>query len=344
MAEMTPEQALGQQDQLRQLLDQARENEAILKRIHDLVLALSVAQNLEEYVDVLFDQLHARFGLTQWSLELVKDHVSFEREGLRWVPEEASCWANEAYVGKAEDAPLMVPDGIASVALLPLRRGSHCFGHLNLYSENPDRYSTASGHYFLHYMATFIAVTLDNVLYIEQLRRVSVTDALTGLYNRRYFDERMQAELQRAQREQQPVSVIYADLDHFKRLNDDYGHAVGDQVLVAASDWMQSSLRSFDVMARYGGEEFVFFLPKTNNADAKIIAERIRHRVENEVLSTDQGDVGVTVSLGVSSELSQRSDDLLEVAQRLLRTADEALMQAKQNGRNRVVCSTGSTR
>lgn len=161
--------------------------------------------------------------------------------------------------------------------------------------------------------------------HIEQLL---LTDDLTRVGNRRSFNERLQEELARARRYDSPLSVIMIDVDHFKAINDQYGHAVGDEVLVALAHTLQECIRDSDFLARYGGEEFMILLPETVQDGAAAMAERMRDAVK--ALRLRPLASGLTASFGVT-EVRQADD-----ADRLLSRADEAMYEAKRNGRDRV--------
>jgi diguanylate cyclase (GGDEF)-like protein len=162
------------------------------------------------------------------------------------------------------------------------------------------------------------------------LRELSVRDALTGLYNRREYTRRLGQEIERCRRHQYPFSVLLLDLDHFKSVNDRYGHDVGDEVLRAAAQLVRLQLRPADFVARYGGEEFIAILPDTAVAPALAAAERVRAAMEDLVVDS-QRDLHLTVSIGVAG----MPDDASE-APELLKAVDIALYQAKSAGRNRV--------
>ena len=164
-----------------------------------------------------------------------------------------------------------------------------------------------------------------------QLLELATTDSLTGLHNRRYFMESASQELERARRYQTPLSLLLLDADHFKSVNDRYGHPVGDQALQALAIIGRRVLREVDLFARIGGEEFAILLPQTDHAAARNVAERLRQAIIDQPIATEDGPLRLTVSLGLAS-LGSAPADLDE----LLRRADVALYQAKQNGRNRV--------
>jgi diguanylate cyclase (GGDEF)-like protein len=175
----------------------------------------------------------------------------------------------------------------------------------------------------------------------QKLAEQSITDALTGLRNRRFFDERLHEEFGRAQRYADPVSLIMLDIDHFKKVNDKYGHQVGDVVLRESAGLLKASLRDPDIPARYGGEEFAVILPKTHVQGALAVAERVWRAIGTKVFRHSLGEgpsasppveLRVTVSLGVAFFPSKD----ITTADLLVKFADEALYQAKHSGRNSI--------
>ncbi len=171
--------------------------------------------------------------------------------------------------------------------------------------------------------------------------RLGFTDALTGLSNRRELERRMDIEVSRILRENKPLSCLYLDVDHFKQVNDRYGHDAGDQVLQAVSEVMMQVVRMGDVVARYGGEEFVIMLPGAGMTQAQETAERIRSAVESSTTELDKDiSIKVTVSIGVASIMPEKDTiaDAAEISEQVLNRADRALLRAKSTGRNRVVC------
>ncbi len=162
----------------------------------------------------------------------------------------------------------------------------------------------------------------------ETIERLAGTDALTGLANRRTLHTTLQSEIARAERLGTDLSIVLADLDKFKSVNDECGHLIGDQLLARAAAVFRSQLREYDLAARYGGEEFLLVLPKTSTFDAIAIAERIRKEVAE--IKIPGCCKPVTVSLGVASWIQRES------AEKLVDRADNALYKAKESGRNRV--------
>ncbi len=167
----------------------------------------------------------------------------------------------------------------------------------------------------------------------DEVRRISVTDELTGLFNRRFLRQRLDEELSRARRAQTHLSVMLLDLDHFTRINDTYGHATGDEVLCAVSEVLQSGLRQGDVVGRWGGEEFLALLPNSDANGARITAERLRAAVESFDMSAIHRDLAVTASFGIS--VFDAADPEADAAS-LISRSDAAMYEAKQAGRNQV--------
>ena len=187
-----------------------------------------------------------------------------------------------------------------------------------------------------------VRTQLRRRLYAERLRdmvssavELAVTDPLTGLYNRRYLDAHLASAVERAATTQKPVFVLLFDIDHFKGINDTYGHDAGDDVLRDFCQRLRRGVRGIDLIARYGGEEFVLVMPETDAGFASTVAERLRREVEKDDFTTRSGErFPVTVSIGLAQWQGPR-----DTAEALIKRADLALYAAKRAGRNRVVAS-----
>lgn len=185
---------------------------------------------------------------------------------------------------------------------------------------------------FLSLLGRMIAISLHNA----GLYQKSIHDSLTGLYTRGHFDLRLKEKidtlLQSDRPEERPLSIIIMDLDHFKRINDEFGHQTGDRILQSTSDTLLRNTRPDDILARYGGEEFILSAPDTDQEHGTMIAERLRKKVKEMTISVNGKSYQVTVSAGVSTFPSNSKD-----AKTLIAKADDALYKAKENGRDRVV-------
>ncbi|MEN9518502.1 MAG: hypothetical protein RLZZ381_1090 [Cyanobacteriota bacterium] len=181
-------------------------------------------------------------------------------------------------------------------------------------------------------VAQNIAMSFASLELQEQLRYQSLRDPLTRLYNRRYLEESLGKELDRAQRKQQFIGIIMIDIDHFKNFNDTYGHSVGDLVLKEVGNYLLSQIRQYDLACRYGGEELVIVMPDTTIGDTVMRAEEIRVGIKQLNLKYDEQEIeSITVSIGVSCF----PDDGI-TSEQLIQAADKALYQAKEEGRDRV--------
>ena len=187
------------------------------------------------------------------------------------------------------------------------------------------------------WFSTFLALqtTLD-VMRITDLEHETFTDPLTGVYNRRFMEQRLGEEVSKARRYSFQLSVLLLDLDYFKRVNDEHGHQAGDQSLIEISALLHEQLRDSDILSRYGGEEFLIIAPSTGPAEATLLAERLRARIEAHSFLKDyegiqKPDLSITVSIGVASFGEATGSE--EV---LIGNADKNLYRAKNDGRNRV--------
>jgi diguanylate cyclase (GGDEF)-like protein len=176
-----------------------------------------------------------------------------------------------------------------------------------------------------------------DVMRITALEHETFTDPLTGVYNRRFMEQRLREEISKARRYEFKLAVLLLDLDHFKRVNDELGHQAGDQMLIEIGNLLNRELRDSDVLARYGGEEFLVIAPNTPPTEAAGLAERLRACIEAQTFlahlnNTQQPGVQMTVSIGVANFGGPTSNE-----ESLIQVADQNLYQAKHGGRNRVV-------
>lgn len=196
---------------------------------------------------------------------------------------------------------------------------------------HPVSLMTAVCYYFGDVEKNISAPAIIELEVLEKTKKQSFSDGLTGLFIRRYFDEAIQGEINRAQRYGSAFSVFFMDLDHFKKVNDAYGHQAGDLALKVVAKIIQNMKRIEDTACRYGGEEFILIFPETEKIDALVVAERIRKKVEEQVIEIEGAAFGVTLSGGIASYPVDGKE-----AHELVRAADIALFQAKKGGRNRI--------
>lgn len=177
----------------------------------------------------------------------------------------------------------------------------------------------------------FLELCLERINLYDRFQQLSIYDTLTETYNRRYFVMRFMEEFERAKSFSLKLSVLMIDVDNFKKINDTYGHLVGDAVLKEIAKIVKQNIREIDSVARFGGEEFSLVLPETDKMAAIVVAERIRSRISQQIIKAFDETLGVTISVGVGSfpQNTLYSDVLME-------TADKALYQAKMSGRNKV--------
>ncbi len=178
-------------------------------------------------------------------------------------------------------------------------------------------------------------IEIENSILHEEINKASITDPLTRLYNRRYFNKRVQEEFARARRMGFPVSIMISDLDNFKNYVDTYGHPKGDVILSEVASVVCGTMRETDIVCRFGGDEFAYLLPFASNVEAKALAERIKKNVSRKVFLENDEDVEkevhITLSMGIASfpENGQKEEDILG-------KADHALFASKNSGKNRI--------
>lgn len=254
-----------------------------------------------------------------WCLRLGKMHVATTQHDL-------FCDHGASWIGKYE-----------TQTCVPMISQGEVVGVLMVLDDRRGEKPSDSMHIIA--LAEQLSLAISNVSLRDTLRHQSTVDPLTGLYNRRFFDESLKRELARAQRSQSACSVVMVDLDHFKRVNDTYGHEGGDLVLKAASQAIQQRVRASDVVCRYGGEELVLMLPDCSAEEAEKCAETIRVSLSGIVIQhAGQTISGISASFGVAQWPGHGNDE-----QDLLSAADRALYAAKKGGRNRVMVAEVAT-
>ena len=246
---------------------------------------------------------------------------------------------------KRSSSPILILDGINDAVasewgihvetrtwmVVPMSAHGQNIGCITLESRQRGAFSESATK-LAQALSNEAANAFENARLFQELEQLSTVDQLTGLHNRWQFNATALLEFERSLRHDLPLSVIMMDIDHFKRVNDTYGHAAGDSVLVEVAAVCMRGIRSSDIHARYGGEEFCFLLPQTDLNEAHSLAERLRAAVAELHFESDGQDFTVTASFGVSERLD--GEDSLE---NLIERSDQSLYEAKKGGRNRVM-------
>lgn len=215
--------------------------------------------------------------------------------------------------------------------VIPLKSKNSINGLIFLSQKIMENSYTEQDFLFLEKMAKFASIAVEN----SRLYRMATLDRMTGLFIHHYFQERLIEEIKRSERTGTPLTLLMADLDHFKIINDTYGHPQGDIILKGTASIIHQNTRVFDIASRYGGEEFAIILPETDINAADIIAERLRKKIEDAVYKNDKSEIKATISIGLAQYDSKIDKKGLD----LIKRADFFLYKAKSEGRNRVVKS-----
>jgi diguanylate cyclase (GGDEF)-like protein len=345
--------------QLKAYVSQAQQNEQKLLRFQEQELQFISANGLAELISTVFYDYRRNFSLDAVTLLLIDPEFEIRRilenlglhakhSDLLFCDDTSTImrlFPNEpvARLGRCdtECKKLLFPaykSSPESVALFPLIRNRQLIGCLNIGSLQQERFIQGSATDFLERLAAIVAVCFENALNHERIKLLGLLDPLTGIHNRRYFDERLDEEISRSLRENKTLSCLFLDIDHFKQVNDIHGHHVGDMVLQEVAKLIKAQMRHSDVLARFGGEEFAVLLTHTDQHLATEIAERIRQQIDSHIISLDnKTDLSVTISIGCTT-LDSNDETLVtgHASQQLLMRADEALYRSKQQGRNQV--------
>lgn len=241
------------------------------------------------------------------------------------------------------DHELLVPGlkPAGSLALIPLRRNEQLEGVLVFSSSDPFRFTQDLASDFLAHLGLVAAICVENAVNRSRLLRSGLTDFLTGFHNRRYLHARLKEDLALAQRRRQPIACLMIDIDHFKRINDQYGHLAGDAVLREVAHRIDAEMRISDTGARFGGDEFAMVLVEAAINDGEKVAARVLHAVRHQplIITKDVSET-VTLSIGVAAaHPGPGTRDYKVLAERLIAEADAALYRAKSAGRNRIASS-----
>nr|WP_198983898.1 sensor domain-containing diguanylate cyclase [Herbaspirillum sp. ASV7] len=348
--------------ELQDLLQQAHINQSIIERHQAFDLKLIGASEFRELIEVMLSTMPGVFNLETVTLSLIDGDYAiqrilrdlqiginefprllFQKQPLAFIDEDGPLAAEKPRLGEyvpVLHGPLFPHYQPVSVAILPLVRQHRLLGYLALGSAHAERFTRSLATDFIQRLATVAAICLENVINNERLKHIGLTDPLTGVNNRRYIEQRMAEEVARSQRDRSALSCLFIDIDHFKRVNDQFGHQSGDDVLREVAARIKKELRLSDALGRFGGEEFVVLLTHATRDDALRIAERIRAGIcsRSVMIEGSRDPLKITASIGAASLMPpDRSRPAMDVKQAMLKAADQALYQAKEAGRNRVM-------
>ena len=347
-------------DQLRVFLERAHQNQKIMSRHQSLDLKLIGSNSFRELIVNIFSTLAATSALDFVTLTLI-DHKNSLREVLGDLKLDLAEFPNLMFVSNIQELGILEKEYSkpllgaykenfhasffssfrkkpASIAIIPLVRHGKMIGCLNLGSADPLRFNLVMATDFIENLASIIAICLENVINSERLTYIGLTDALTNVSNRRFVEQRMLEEIGRARRQQYNIACLYLDIDFFKKINDQYGHQSGDDVLKEVATRIKAELRLSDTLGRFGGEEFVVILVNASLHDALQVAERIRASIAGKTFKLSVAEVcNTSISIGISTLNDENNQgDITTTAHELLWRADRALYDAKEQGRNRV--------
>ena len=346
------------------LKKQIRDNERIWSGFRQIEVRLIGTASVQEIVAVLVNDLPKSFAQID-RVSLAYFDPEFELARLLGGGEKSFADHSFISISSNPDAfralfvstgkPLLGPctpviqsllfpgdkEQFGSVALAPLLSHGRLVGSLNQASRNPGHFNPGAATDLLGHLAAVTAMCIENAVIQERLKRDGLTDPLTGVANRRFFERRLEEEMQRLARDGQALACMLVDIDHFKQVNDRFGHQAGDHVLKHIVQVLGRDLRASDVLARYGGEEFILLLPNTSPTQAAAIAERLREAVAEQAFAfAPKSPLRITISLGLACVPASRKGAEGISGAELIQRADTALYQAKAAGRNRLVIAS----
>jgi two-component system, cell cycle response regulator len=344
-----------------ELTSAAARNDDVRRKTQERELTLLRANSLPQLIELLQAGLRKSFHLDAVSLVLHDPHHEMRHllsgepasSGARGVQFVDSLLPLAPQIANLErpwfgpfnetDHAQLLPQScaVASLALVPLRRGEHLDGVLAFGSRDGSRFTPGLASDYMAHLGLIAAICLENAVNRARLVRSGLTDFLTGFHNRRYMHARLREELARAQRDRRTVACLMIDVDHFKRINDAHGHLAGDTVLREVAQRIDSVIRMSDTGARFGGDEFAVVLPGGQVRDAEALARRVLHTVNSRPIMVKPGITAtITLSIGVAVAAPVGGTrDLNPLAERLISEADAALYKSKAAGRNCVMVS-----
>jgi len=350
LAALQIQEAMENVQLIQQMQMQNREFSALYDGSKRMMKCVTLEENLNTFLDIInaithndvsiiaiTDETKENEMVIKSSRGLVDDVIGKRVENeslLLWVVNYKQYLDLRHYDAKKKIKPIIASNikfpKLQRVIIYPLGFEDRVLGALMLgyKDEGPDDYEKR----IIEILTNQACISISNATLFEQVQRMATTDGLTGVYNHRHFQEKFNEVLMRAERYNEKFSLILIDIDFFKKVNDTYGHQVGDIVLKKVAQTLQQVARKVDIVARYGGEEFAIICVNDDKRNAAKLAERIRKEIENLTIVFEGGKLKVTASLGVASFPEDGKDKVT-----IVESADKALYEAKHSGRNRVV-------
>ena len=304
------------------ILQLLKENEAILKKFHLLESKILAILNLEDFFESLLNEMMAIFKLPYVWVTVIEnsklanmielaDNSEKIQQRINFISRDTfkNCFKNisQPLLLNTDLAPYRVffPQGkihpIRSIALAPVFIDGEIMGSLNQGDTNQTRFEADMDTSLLEQLMVKISLCLSNVMAHEKLKFFAYHDPLTGLLNRRAFENEFQREFSRSQRHGLNLSVVFTDLDDFKQINDQYGHGTGDKALQHVANTLESMSRKEDIVSRFAGDEFVILLPETSPEKAEALMGRIQELLDSQPLKAETAELSISLSYGIAS-------------------------------------------
>ena len=321
---------------------------------HDVAKALTSSLDLDSILQTIMEKMAEYFRPDTWSLLMVdeqKDELYFAiavgdaadalksirlkvGEGIAgWVAKHGeSLLVPDVYRDPrfAKRIDEMTKWETRSIICVPLKSKHRVLGVIQLINCAMESF-TDNEMFFLHALCDYAAIAIDNARAVEKIQELTITDDCTGLYNARHLYKTLEAEVYRSHRFGYEFSVVFIDLDHFKQVNDTYGHLVGSKLLTEIGFKIKSQLRLIDYAFRYGGDEFVVLLPQTNKDSAMIVAKRLRDMMRSTTFNIEDIPLNIRASMGVASYPEDAKS-----AHEIIRQADEMMYMVKNSSRDNI--------